>query len=825
MKHAVLFGVVAIASRLSLAQGTREDYASFDRFNATVAGRVTHERFEPTWIDGGSRFWFRDDGAGGEREFVLVDAEKGTRSPAFDHEKMGRALQADAKRLPIDFIAFDARDANVLRVQAGDKVYRVDLTTYAAVPEKDLISTLRQIPPGALPRNSARTGPATHVTFASHLAFAVDFLWVDPEGRRHPYGTIEPGKSRDIGTYAGHAWVIVRHDDNTRAIVGFVAEERSSIAVIDVPQPTSRPGGRQRRRESPEAANLSIRDCNIFLRNEDGTETQLTRDGKPGDAYVPPLRVSPDGTRLVAYRVIPEQQHPVYEVESSPSDQQQPKLHEHQYLKPGDRVAIQRPHLFDLREKKEIAVPNELFANPFDLSEPRWAPDSRSFTFTYNQRGHQALRVISVDAATGAPRAAIDEASKTFICYSGKQFLEHLDETHEMIWMSERDGWNHLYLYDSETGKAKNQITRGEWVVRGVERVDHEGRQVYFRASGNFAGQDPYYAHYGRVNFDGSGLTWLTRADGDHHIDYSPDRKYYVDTYSRVDLPPVRELHRSSDGAKVADLAKADASALLAAGWRYPEPFVAKGRDGKTDIYGVIFRPNNFDPSRKYPVIEQVYAGPQDSFVPKAFAATHEPQRLAQLGFVTVQIDGMGTSNRSKAFHDVCYKNLADGGFPDRIAWIRAAATKYPYMDVSRVGIYGGSAGGQNAASAAMRFGDFYKAAVADCGCHDNAMDKIWWNEQWMGWPVDESYARNSNVTAAKDLKGKLFLMVGELDTNVDPASTMQVVNALIKANKDFQLMVFPGGGHGSGGSPYGVRLRNDFFVRNLLGVEPPARN
>ena len=239
------------------------------------------------------------------------------------------------------------------------------------------------------------------------------------------------------------------------------------------------------------------------------------------------------------------------------------------------------------------------------------------------------------------------------------------------------------------------------------------------------------------------------------------------------------------------------------------------------DIYGVIYRPTNFDQAKKYPVIEAIYAGPQGSFVPKRFSSFHPTQAMAELGFVVVQIDGMGTSNRSKAFHDVCWKNLGDSGFPDRILWMKAAAAKYPQLDITRVGVYGGSAGGQSATRAVLAFGDFYKAAVSDCGCHDNRMDKIWWNELWMGYPIGPHYAEQSNVTQAKNLTGKLMLIVGELDRNVDPASTMQVADALIRANKDFDLIVIPGAGHGAGGGPYGQRRMRDFFVRSLLGVEP----
>ena len=301
----------------------------------------------------------------------------------------------------------------------------------------------------------------------------------------------------------------------------------------------------------------------------------------------------------------------------------------------------------------------------------------------------------------------------------------------------------------------------------------------------------------------------LTEGDGTHSAQFSPDHRFFIDTWSRVDLPPVNELRRSDDGKLVCKLEEADASELFATGWQPPERFVAKGRDGVTDIYGVIFRPTNFDPNKKYPVIENIYAGPQDSFVPKSFRASYEQEELAELGFIVVQIDGMGTSNRSKKFHDVCWKNLGDAGFPDRILWMKAAAAKYPYMDLTRVGIYGTSAGGQNALRGLLAHGDFYKAAAADCGCHDNRMDKIWWNEQWMGWPVGPHYDEQSNVTQAHKLQGKLLLMVGEMDKNVDPASTMQVVNALIKADKDFELIVFPGAGHG-------VPPEKDFFSKLL---------
>ena len=550
-------------------------------------------------------------------------------------------------------------------------------------------------------------------------------------------------------------------------------------------------------------------------------EIPLTQDGWAADRYEGEARWSPDSSHFVLMRTVPAQDHKVYLVESSPKDQEQPKLYTLQYLKPGDQLEHTRPQLFDVATKQHVPIKEDLFSNPFESGDIQWEPDSKRFTFLYNQRGHQVMRLIGVDAQTGEAKPVIDEQAKTFIDWTNKVYLHRLDNTHEAIWMSERDGWNHLYLYDTTTGTVKNQITKGAWVVRGVERVDEAKRQIWFRASGIYPQQDPYYIHYARINFDGSGLTLLTDGDGTHTLAYAPDGQTYLDAYSRVDMPTVTELRRASDGKKRLDLEKGDASALLATGWKYPERFVAKGRDDKTDIYGVIVRPSNFDPKRKYPVIENIYAGPQGSFVPKAFSPANGLQAMAELGFIVVQMDGMGTNNRSKAFHDVCWKNLGDAGFPDRIKWIKAAGAKYPYMDLSRVGIYGTSAGGQNALGGLLLHGDFYKAGVADCGCHDNRMDKVWWNEQWMGWPVGPHYAEQSNVTLAPHLQGKLLLMVGEMDSNVDPASTMQVVNALIKADKDFELLVMPGQGHGVVGSPYGKRRLQDFFVRHLLGVEP----
>jgi len=568
-----------------------------------------------------------------------------------------------------------------------------------------------------------------------------------------------------------------------------------------------------------------IRDYNVWIKPHKGGEAvQYSKDGVPGFYYSAyQLFWSPDSKKLVGVKFRPAWKRMVHYVESSPADQVQPKYSEVEYAKPGDELPYQVPVLFLREEKKQLITSDILFAQQYDIDRFDWTQDSRALTFEYNQRGHQVYRVLELDGTSGVVRTLIEETSPTFINYSGYRYRYDLKDGAEIIWSSERDGHNHLYRFSSKTGQVMNQITKGDWMVRNVLSVDEEKQQITFEASGKEPG-DPYFIQVYRINIDGTGLTKLTEGEGNHSVSFSPDKKFMVDTWSRVDLPPVSVLRKSSDGTIAMDLEKADITRLLATGWRAPEVFTAKGRDGKTDIWGIIIRPMNFDPNKKYPVVENIYAGPQGSFVPKTFSAQSGMQSMAELGFIVVQIDGMGTANRSKAFHDVCWRNLADAGFPDRILWMQAAAAKNPWMDITRVGIYGTSAGGQNSTGAVLFHPEFYKVAVSSCGCQDNRMDKIWWNEQWMGYPVGEWYEASSNVVNANKLKGKLLLIVGEMDHNVDPSSTMQVVNALIKANKDFDLLVVPGMDHSTGG-PVGDRKRMDFFVKNLLGVNPPDWN
>ena len=567
-----------------------------------------------------------------------------------------------------------------------------------------------------------------------------------------------------------------------------------------------------------------IKNSNVYIKeNATQEEVQLSYDGSNGFFYSSYLQWSPDSQKIMAYKVRSGADRKVHFVESRPSDQLQPKLHARDYLKPGDELDFKSPQLFKVNSKEHIVIPTDLFNHQYALSNIKWEENSNAFTFEYNQRGHQRYRVLRVDANDGQVSIIIEESSPTFIDYSGKRYRYDTKKGQEIIWASERDGWNHLYLLDRETGKLKNQITTGHWPVRQVLEVDEENRQIYFTASGIDPDQDPYFIHYFRVNFDGTQLTRFTTENGNHELTFSPDYTYYIDRYSRVDQAPVAVLKETKNQRVVMKLQEADISDLLATGWRAPEPFSAKGRDGETNIWGVIVRPTSFDPEKTYPIIEYIYAGPHSSFVPKDFSAFYTGMsELAELGFIVVKIDGMGTSNRSKAFQDVAWRNLKDAGFPDRRLWIMAASEKYPYMDTQRIGIHGRSAGGQSSSGAVIFQSDFYDVAVSSSGCHDNRMDKIWWNEQWMGYPIGAHYQENSNIENAAKMDGKLMLIVGELDTNVDPASTFQFADALIKSNKDFELIVRPGVGHSAGNDPYDIRKRKDFFVQHLMGVSPP---
>jgi dipeptidyl aminopeptidase/acylaminoacyl peptidase len=766
---------IALFSIHSDAQMARSNFERALDLQEHYRGLIDHLPGEPQWIEGTDDFVYRETlrAAASEKEggfrFLLVDAANGTSAPAFDAQRLAEAMTrvsgepAEAMHLP--FAKFDFEDEQKsIAFNLGRSHWSCHLADYACTRENRFAD-----------RDLDDEGYDSTPKPENGDEYAVK----SPDGK-------------------WTAYVL-----NNNLVVRPMPAQPSDASKAKVPDASQK--------------DLQAKDKN--------QPVVLSMEGTADNYYaVSTIAWSPDSKYIVVYRIRPGYRRIVDYVESSPPNQLQPIHSTMVYPKAGDVLDFRQPVLFDVAARTQCEIDSSLFPNQFEMKPIEWWKDSRGFTFEYNQRGHQLYRVVEVDASTGKARTLIDETSSTFVNYEplernqydhGKYFRRNLADGKEILWASERDGWEHLYLLDGKTGKVRQQVTRGEWVLRSVDFVDEEHRIVYFSASGMVKDEDPYYVHGYKIRFDGTGLTPLTPETADHTLAYSKDGHFFTDLYSTVTTPPTLVLREGEDGAVVKQIQNADLSHLIAAGWQSPEPFHARGRDGKTEIWGVLYKPEKLDPSRKYPVVEDVYAGPQGSFVPKSFSTRIEP--LTALGFSVVQIDGMGTNNRSRAFHDVAWHDLKDAGFPDRILWHKALAAKYPWYDISRVGVFGTSAGGQSAMGALLFHPEFYQVAVSNSGCHDNRMDKIWWNEQWMGWPVGPQYSASSNVDNAWRLQGKLMLVVGEMDKNVDPSSTYQVVDRLIKANKQFDLLVVPGGGHGAGGR-YGQLKLMDFFVRNLKG-------
>ena len=821
-------------------QGTLADYERAHALQAQAFGLVVDTPGQTHWISDSHHFWYTTIAKGGYN-YVLADADAGTKHAAFDQARLAAAISAatgqtftaltlpftplrtppgskpkmmpPGKMAPLTFLKADQE----IRFGLGGSLYTCSLTDYACAKA------------GPIPKEH-RDG----LGVSPEVAAAVD-----PEG---PGGDPVSGLAYKLPAPQDEDDADEQSGQRQRpcAVSPEPAADASPVHADEHPGVGSRILGQLPQEPHDVCASFDgkyeafVENYNVFIKPKgDQPAYPISFDGSENNYYsLSTFAWSPDSKKLVAYHTRPGYDRLVTYIESSPADQIQPKTSTIHYVKPGDTLDIALPVLFDVEKKQATEIDQALLPNAYSISEPQWWKDGRAFTFEYNQRGHQVYRVIEVDGGTGVARSLIGEESKTFFYYSdlgpglsaGRRYRHDVNDGKEIVWASERDGWEHLYLYDGKTGAVKSQITKGEWLVRNVDYVDDAKRQIWFEAGGSIPGQDPYFTQFYRINFDGTGLTRLTDADGTHSVSFSRDRKFYTDSWQRVDLAPVAQLRRTSDRSVVMELGKGDTAAIQAAGFKFPEAFVAKGRDGKTDIWGTITRPLHFDPSKKYPVIEDIYAGPQGSFVPKTFSEFSRDQPLAELGFIVVHIDGMGTSNRSKAFHDVAFKNLADAGFADRILWHKAAAAKYPYYDISRVGIFGTSAGGQSSLGALLFHPEFYKVAVTNSGCHDNRMDKMWWNEQWMGWPVGPQYAASSNVDNAYRLQGKALIVIGEMDTNVDPASSLQVVNALVKAHKHFDMLYIPGENHGVGVLS-SEHYRDDYFVHHLLGVEPPDWN
>ena len=593
-----------------------------------------------------------------------------------------------------------------------------------------------------------------------------------------------------------------------------------------------------------------IRDWNLWVRDiASGRETALTTDGVKDFGYATDnagwassdraiVLWSPDSTKIATYQQDQREVGEMYLVDTKVGH---PTLKAWKYPLPGDKTVttIQRV-IINIDEPKIVRLqmaPDQHRSSLCDdlacrgeWGDVQWAPDSKTLAFVSTSRDHRQETLRVADASTGAVRDVLDEKVATFFeSGNGRINWRYLPASNEVIWFSERDNWGQLYLYDLRSGALKQQITTGEGNVAQLLRIDERARMLYFVGVGREKGRDPYFRHLYRIGMDGKGVTLLTPADADHDVTFSPSGRYFVDIYSKPDAPPVTEL-RDADGKLVMEVEKADISRLVATGWKPPVPITVKARDGATDLFGLMYRPTNLDPSRKYPIINHVYPGPQTGSVAgRSFSAARgDAQALAELGFIVVEIDGMGTPWRSKKFHEAYFGDMGDNTLPDQVAAMKELASRYPWVDIDRAGIYGHSGGGYATADAMFRYPDFFKVGISESGNHDNRVYEDDWAEKWIGLleagpDGTSNYDSQANQNVASHLKGKLLLAHGTMDNNVPPNNTLLVVDALIKANKDFDLLMLPNQAHGYGNeSNYMTRRRWDYFVKYLLGAEPP---
>ncbi len=767
LKFAIAFSILFAAGNAFAQQTnnnappafTAADYARAEKFlGYNTAPLVDHAGVRPVWLADG-RFWYRNLMANGS-EFVLVNPANGTRQVAFDQTKLAVALSTAAGT------KFEAA--------------RLPFTAFDLSADSQTIS------------------------------FNIgDKKWsCDVSGKQCAAGTVQAAVNQN------------RNPNES------LSPDRKRAAFI--------------------------RDWNLWMRDvATGKETQLTTDGVKDFGYATDnagwtrsdraiLMWSPDSKKIATFQQDQRKTGEMYLVSTNVG---RPKLEAWKYPLPGDEnvtmierviIEVDNPKVIRLKmppDQHRTTLCDDISCNG-DFTDVEWSADASRLAFVSTTRDHKRADLRVADAATGVIRDVLSETADTQF-ESGTQTVNwrYLPASNEIIWFSERDNWGHLYLYDLTTGKLKNRITSGDWLVRQLLKVDEKNRTLYFLAGGREKGRDPYFAHFYRVGFDGKNLALLTPEDGHHDITLSPNENYFVDNYSKPDVPPVTVL-RDMSGKLVNTLEKADISRLLATGWKPPQPIVVKARDNVTDLYGLMFTPTNLNATakKKYPIINYIYPGPQGGSVgSRSFSpARSDHQALAELGFVVVLIDGTCNPLRSKKFHDACYGNMADNTLPDQITGMRQLARKYPYIDIERVGIWGHSGGGYATAAAMFRFPDFFKVGISESGNHDNRNYEDDWGERYIGLLTKDAngksnYEDQANQNYAKNLKGKLLLAHGTMDDNVPPDNTLLVVDALIKANKDFDLLMIPNARHGFGSaSSYMMRRRWDYFVRHLLGAEPP---
>jgi dipeptidyl-peptidase 4 len=743
---------------------TADDYARAEKFMGYNTGPlVLRTGVRPTWLPD-ERFWYRVTTENGN-EFILVDPARGTRGPAFDQAKLAATLSAaagtkyEAYKLPFQQIDFST-DGKTLSFNMERQRWMCDVQGNQC---------------SAVADNRA-------------------------EGQR--------GGQR--GGFGGAPSMAASPDGKRVAVV--------------------------------RGYNLWVRDVAT------GKETQLTTDGVKDFGYAtnnagwtksdaPVVAWSPDSKKIATFQHDGRGVGEMYLVDTRVGH---PNLQAWKYPLPGDdKIFMIERVIIDLDAVRIIRL--KMPADPHRSTlcdhvvcggvwaDVQWSADGKQLAFVSTSRDHKEAKFRVADAATGTVRDVLEEKVATFFeSGNGRVNWRFLPASNEVIWFSERDNWGQLYLYDLQTGKLKHQITTGEGNVTQLLRVDEQNRLLYFLGVGKERGRDPYFRHLYRIGFDGKNLTLLSPEEADHEIALSLSGRYFTDSYSKPHVPPIAHL-RAADGKLILTLEKADISRLTATGWKPPQPITVKARDGVTDLYGLMFKPTDLDPNKKYPIINNIYPGPQTGSVRgRSFSAERgDMQALAELGFVVVQIDGMGTPWRSKKFHEAWYGEMGDNTLPDQVTGMKQLARAHTWIDIERAGIYGHSGGGNATAAAMFQYPDFFKVGVAQAGNHDNREYEDDWAEKWQGLLVRKpdgttNYDNQANQLIAKNLKGKLLLAHGTLDSNVPPYSTLLVVNELIKANKDFDLIMFPNRGHGFGNEPYMVRRRWDYFVRHLLGAEPP---
>jgi dipeptidyl-peptidase-4 len=561
-----------------------------------------------------------------------------------------------------------------------------------------------------------------------------------------------------------------------------------------------------------------------------GNSTYYVSTIRSGVPPAPSALWSPDGKRFVSYRLDQRGVGLLHLVQMVPQDSShRTRAWSFPYALPGDTAVIKASLIvFDpvrgTRVPVQLQPTSVIYNDPVTWNEVSWSADGSKLYVMQQERGARAYAVHEVNPETGVARRVAEERGNTLVEPSlmlGSRDYRVLSSG-EILWFSERDGWAHFYLLDGKTGNVIRQVTSGPWLVFHLMHVDEKARRIWFTAMGREAGRDPYLRHFYSASLDGTGQTLLTPEDADHDVEVAPSGKWFIDRTSRWDQAPVTRL-RSMDGKTTFELERANIAGLQAAGWKAPERLKLLAADGTTEIYGNLYFPARFDPARKYPVIEEIYPGPQMNQAWPWFQGGGSPQALTQLGFVVLQVDGRGTPFRSKAFHDFSYGRLENGGgLEDHVAALRHLGARYPWFDTTRVGIFGHSGGGFASTRAILMYPDVYKVAVSSAGNHDQRGYLAIWGETYQGMPQGDNYLAQANPLLAANLKGKLLLMTGDLDDNVHPMLTMRMADALMKANKDFDLMIVPNANHGSAGSLYFQRRRWDYFVKNLMGIEPP---